>query len=124
MAAPLAAPHSFSAQFDATKQVTLEGTVTKIAWANPHVYFFIDGKDVKDTTGALATWACETNGPNGLIRQGWKRDALKIGDKIIVTAYLARDGSKTVDARSVTFPDGRKVFTGSANDGGPGRPNQ
>jgi Family of unknown function (DUF6152) len=123
LAVPLAAHHSFSAQFDANKQVTLEGTVTKINWGNPHVWFFIDGKDVADASSAAASWACETNGPNGLIRQGWKRDALKIGDHVIVSAYLARDGTKTVDARSVTFPNGSKVFTGSANDGGP-RPNQ
>jgi hypothetical protein len=116
LAAPLAAHHSFSAQYDAQKPVKLEGVVTKIAWANPHVWFFVD---VKDAAGATASWACETNGPNGLIRQGWKRDALKVGDKVIVDAYLARDGTKTVDARSVTFPNGSKVFTGSASDGGP-----
>jgi hypothetical protein len=116
LAAPLAAHHSFSAQFDATKQVTLDGVVTKIAWANPHVYFFVD---VKDENGVTANWACETNGPNGLIRQGWKRDSMKVGDHIIVTAYLARDGTKTVDARSVTFADGRKVLTGSAGDSAP-----
>ena len=127
LAAPLCltvgAHHSFSAQFDATKQIKLEGTITKINWGNPHVWFFIDGKDVKDASGEVASWACETNGPNGLIRQGWKRNALKIGDKVIIDAYLARDGTKTVDARSVTFPNGSKVFTGTASDGGP-RPNQ
>jgi len=116
LAAPLAAHHSFSAQFDATKQVTIEGTVTKIAWANPHVYFFVD---VKGEDGTIATWACETNGPNGLIRQGWKRESMKVGDHVIVNAYLARDGTKTVDARAVTFADGRKVFTGSAGDSAP-----
>jgi hypothetical protein len=110
------AHHSFSAQFDANKPVTLEGVVTKIAWANPHVYFYVD---VKQGDGTVVNWACETNGPNGLIRQGWKRDSLKEGDRVTVSAYLAKDGSKTVDARMVTLPDGRKVFTGSANDGGP-----
>jgi Family of unknown function (DUF6152) len=120
LTAPLAAHHSFSAQFDANKQIKLEGTITKINWGNPHVWFFVD---VKDASGEVASWACETNGPNGLIRQGWKRNALKIGDKVIIDAYLARDGTKTVDARSVTFPNGSKVFTGTASDGGP-RPNQ
>jgi hypothetical protein len=116
LAAPAIAHHSFSAQFDAAKPVTLEGVVTKIAWANPHVYFYID---VRDSTGAVVNWACETNGPNGLIRQGWKRDSLKVGDRVTVSAYLAKDGSKSVDARMVTLPGGRRVFTGSANDGGP-----
>ena len=113
--APLAAHHSFSAQYDAAKQVTLEGVVTKISWANPHVFFYVDVKN----GDAVVNWACETNGPNGLIRQGWKRDSLKVGDKVKVTAYLAKDGTNTVDARQVTLPDGHKVFTGSANDGGP-----
>ena len=116
LAIPLLAHHSFSAQFDANKQVTLEGVVTKIAWANPHVYFYVD---VKDSNGSVVNWACETNGPNGLIRQGWKRESLKVGDTVNVTAYLAKDGSKSVDARMVTLPGGKRVFTGSANDGGP-----
>ena len=114
--APLWAHHSFSAEFDAAKPVNLEGTVTRVEWANPHVYFYID---VKDSSGATANWACETGGPNSLIRSGWKRDAMKIGDKVIVKGYRARDGSNTADSRMVTFPDGRKVFTGSSDDGGP-----
>src|SRR5437588_12710233 len=98
-AVPIRAHHSFSAQFDASKQVKLEGIVTKIAWANPHVYFYVD---VKNSDGAMVNWACETNGPNGLIRQGWKRDSLKVGDHVTISAYLAKDGSNTVDARQVT----------------------
>jgi hypothetical protein len=116
---PLAAHHSFSAQYDATRPVTLEGVVTKIEWANPHVFFYVD---VKASDGTVANWACETNGPNGLIRQGWKRDSLKVGDRVAVNAYLAKDGTRTVDARQVLLPDGRRVFTGSANDGGPPNP--
>jgi hypothetical protein len=110
------AHHSFSAEFDAQKPVTLEGTVTRLEWANPHVYFYID---VKDTSGATANWGCETGGPNNLIRSGWKRDAMKIGDKVIVKGYRARDNSNTCDARQVTLADGRRVFTGSSDDGGP-----
>ena len=90
--------------------------MTRLDWANPHVYFFMD---VKDSQGGVSNWACETSGPNALIRQGWRRDSMKVGDKIIVRAYLARDGSKTVDARLVTLADGRKIFSGSSDDGGP-----
>ena len=110
--APIAAHHSFSAQYDAAKQVKLEGVVTKIAWANPHVFFYVD---VKNGDGATVNWACETNGPNGLIRQGWKRDSLKVGDRVTVTAYLAKDGTNTVDARQVTLPDGSRRSGGTAS---------
>lgn len=115
-AVPLLAHHSFSAEFDATKSITLKGVVTKVDWANPHVYFYID---VKDPNGAVVNYACETDGPNALIRRGWKRDSLKAGDQIIVDGYLAKDGSKFADARMVMLPDGRKIFAGSSDDGGP-----
>jgi Family of unknown function (DUF6152) len=115
-ALPLLAHHSFSAEFDGSKAITLDGVVTKIDWANPHVYFFVD---VKDSKGVVSNWAVETTGPNGLIRQGWHRNSLKPGDHVIVSAYVARDRSKTANAREITFPDGRKVFTGSPDDGGP-----
>jgi hypothetical protein len=116
MALPMLAHHSFSAEFDGSKAVTLEGVVTKVDWANPHVYFFID---VKDSNGAIANWGCETSGPNQLIRQGWRRDSMKVGDRVTVRGYLARDASKTADAREVTLADGRKIFSGTPDDGGP-----
>ena len=101
---------------DAVKLLKLTGKVTEMKWSNPHAWIYLDvtGADCK-----VQNWACETNGPNGLIRSGWKRDSLKVGDHVKVSAFLAKDGTNTVDARMVTLPDGRKVFTGSANDGGP-----
>ena len=83
-ALPLLAHHSFSAEFDATKSITLTGVVTRVDWANPHVYFFVD---VKDSKGAVVNYACETDGPNALIRRGWKRDSLKAGDQIMGKVY-------------------------------------
>ncbi|HWF10992.1 MAG TPA: DUF6152 family protein [Bryobacteraceae bacterium] len=115
-ALPALAHHSFSAEFDGSKRIELKGMVTKVEWANPHTFFYVD---VKDSGGAVVNWACETNGPNGLIRAGWKRDSLKAGDQVTVDGYRAKDGSKMIDARLVTLPDGRKVFAGNADDGGP-----
>jgi hypothetical protein len=74
---------------------------------------------VKNANGSTVNWACETNGPNGLIRAGWKRDSLKTGDQVTVDGYRAKDGSNMMDARLVTLPGGRKVFAGNADDGGP-----
>lgn len=116
IALPALAHHSFSAEFDGSKRIELKGTVTKLEWANPHTFFYID---VKDASGKVINWACETNGPNGLIRAGWKRDSLKAGDQVTVDGYRAKDGSNMIDARLVTLPDGRKVFAGNADDGGP-----
>jgi Family of unknown function (DUF6152) len=117
LAIPAMAHHSFSAEFDGGKLIELKGVVTRIEWANPHVYFYLD---VKDEKGNTSNWGCEAASPGSLHRQGWNRDSLKVGDQVIVGGYPARDGSKLADARRVTLPDGRRIFSGTAGDGAPG----
>jgi Family of unknown function (DUF6152) len=116
-AIPLAAHHSFAAEFDGSKAIRLQGKLTKIEWTNPHSYFYMD---VTDDNGAVANWSCEAGSPGALSRRGFKRGDIKLGDTIIVDGYRAKDGSRMVDARRVTLPDGRIVSGGSAGDGGPG----
>src|SRR5215831_13211224 len=100
------AHHSFAAEFDATKALRITGALTKIDWSNPHTYFYID---VKDENGAVANWSCEAGSPGALSRRGFKRGDLKLGDTIVVDGYRAKDGSRLIDARRVTLPDGRIV---------------
>jgi len=111
------AHHSFAAEFDASKAVRLEGTLTKIEWTNPHSYFYVD---VRDEQGNIVNWSCEAGAPGALSRRGFKKGDVKLGDKVVVDGYLAKDGSHLIDARRVTLPDGRIVSGGSAGDGGPG----
>src|SRR5260370_40152823 len=89
-AVPALAHHSFSAEFDGSKLIELKGVVTKIEWANPHVYFYMD---VRDEKGATTNWGCETTSPGSLHRQGWTRETLKVGDQVTGDGYPARDGS-------------------------------
>jgi hypothetical protein len=108
----LFAHHSFAAEFDGNKQITLNGVVTKVDWVNPHAYIYVD---VKGDDGTMVNWAIETGAPNALYRQGWRKDDLKTGDTVTLEAFLAKDGSHTAAARSVKLPDGRKVFAGTPN---------
>jgi len=111
---PALGHHSFAAQYDRTKPISLKGTVTKVEWMNPHIYFYVDAKD--DATGKVINYACEGGAPNGLYRNGWRKDSLKAGDTVTVDGWRAKDGSNTVNAGSVVLPDGKKVFAGSADD--------
>ena len=116
-AAPAIAHHSFAAEYDRTKPIKFSGKVTKVEWMNPHIYFYVDVKD--ETTGKITNWACEGAAPNGLYRNGWRKESLKAGDTVSVDGWRAKDGSNLMNAGSVVLPDGRKVFAGSADDGGP-----
>jgi hypothetical protein len=116
-AVPALAHHSIAAEFDASKPVTLKGTVTKLDWLNPHIWLYIDVAD--EQGGGVAHWQCEGGPPNVLTRQGWTKGALKPGDEVTITGMLAKDGSRTCNARSVKLPSGKSVFAGSAEDGGP-----
>jgi hypothetical protein len=109
------AHHSFAAQYDRNKPVTLIGVVTRIEWMNPHVYFYMN---VREASGEAAHWAIEGGAPNTLYRAGWRKDSLKVGDTVTVEGYLARDGSKLANMRTATLADGRQVL-GGQQDGGP-----
>jgi len=116
---PAAAHHSFAAEFDGAKVVTMTGKVSKVEWTNPHAFFYVDVKDEK--TNEVATWACELNSPNSLMRLGWTRDSMKVEDVITVTGSLAKDGSKLLNARTIVMANtGKRLFAGSS-DGTPTR---
>ena len=112
---PAAAHHSFAAQYDSEKPVTVSGVVTKVEWLNPHARFYVD---VKDDAGTVNNWEWELASPNGLMRLGFTRNTLKSGDEITVFGFRARDGSFHGNTRSVTRANGEKVFAGDGVQGG------
>ena len=121
LTAPLLAHHSFGAEYDSNKPVTLTGVITKIEWTNPHSYFYVD---VKDSEGSIANWKFEGYPPGVLYRTGWKKDVtMKPGDTVVVFGWRARDGTNWAHSREVTFSDGKKLFFGppaGTGEGGKG----
>jgi len=114
--APIQAHHSFAAEYDANQPLVIKGAVNHVDWVNPHSWVYVD---VTGADGKVVTWKCETAPPNGLFRRGWTKSSLKKGEMVSVDGYRAKDGSSTMNARSVTLPDGRKMFAGSSGDGAP-----
>lgn len=113
------AHHSFAAEFDVDKPLTLEGVVVSMEWVNPHSWLVID---VSGEDGAMQRWRIEGGAPSALLRRGWNRNSLPPGTKIIVKAYAARNGEMYANARDIIFPDGRKLFIGSTGAGAPPEP--
>ena len=105
----MSAHHSFAAEYDENKLVTVSGFVTGFKWSNPHAWLYVEGKD---ETGSITSWGFEMGSPNRLVHRGWKRTDLKKGDPITVDGYRARSGSNVANARTVTMSDGRKLFGG------------
>jgi len=116
-ALPVAAHHSFAAEYDDTKPIKVTGVVTKVEWMNPHIWFYVD---VKDESGNVTNWAFSGGAPGQLMRRGVTRDVIQPGMTVVVQGLLAKDGSHNAFGSSVTFPDGRQVFTASAEDKGSG----
>jgi uncharacterized protein DUF6152 len=106
---PISAHHAFAAEYDENKRVTVSGTVTLFKWTNPHVWLYVDGKD---ESGKVTSWSFEMGSPGGLIHRGWRSTELKTGDQVTVEGYGAKDGGNIANARTVTLPDGRKLFGG------------
>jgi uncharacterized protein DUF6152 len=115
LAGSASAHHAFVAQYDAASQVKIEGVIVKIEWMNPHAYFFVDVADEK--TGKPVTWACEMGSPTVLVRRGWTRNSLQIGEVVTVDGARARDGTASINAESVVLTStGQKLFTRSAGE--------
>jgi hypothetical protein len=110
-AVPLRAHHSEAAEYDANKPVRVTGVVKKVEWTNPHIWFYVEGKD--EVSGLAAVWGFSGAAPNGLRRRGITKDSLKVGDTVKVQGIRAKDGSPNAASRGVTFSDGRQVFTAS-----------
>jgi len=114
-AMPLAAHHAFAAEFDVSKPVKVHGTVTKVDWVNPHSWIYVD---VKGADGKVTNWHFELGAPNALFRLGWKKNAIPAGLEVDVSGYRAKSGEPVGNARSLTLPDGKELFSGGSSPDG------
>ena len=115
-AVPAVAHHAFSAEFDATKPVRLQGVITKMEWINPHSWMHVD---VTNDDGTVDSWMVEAGPPGALVRRGWRKDSVQPGTEVFIEGYQALDGTNKANGRDVTLPDGTKLFAGSSGTGAP-----
>ncbi len=113
LSVPALPHHSFGAEYDGKRPVSISGVVTKIEWSNPHVYLTVDASD---SSGKVTTMMVEGHPPNILRRTGWTRDVLKVNDRVSITGWASKDGSERMAGREVTFPDGKKLFLGPPSE--------
>ncbi|HJT87552.1 MAG TPA: DUF6152 family protein [Bryobacteraceae bacterium] len=118
-ALPALAHHSFAAEYDASKPITIKGTFVKMDWVNPHSWIRVN---VKGEDGKEVLWSCEALPPNGLYRAGWRKNSLKVGDEVVIEGFKAKDGSPTMWSSRVTTADGRRMFAGSPDGVPPSSP--